>query len=228
MNDFPLNEGATLSTAVFGVPVGGLVQVWADEPTVWHLNDAAAFADTVGTGSVARTQIGPGRYREAALFDAETGTLMLQERQVSERTDESYQAGGRVFTAEPPSEVVGDPWDDLGRAVFRAAAEAFGRGELIVVEPGGWDDSDGRYCLIAGIHEDGEDRILLETKPAPTGSEVWPATDETEGQTIAAPASEESLNGASTLTVDAVSRWGVAPWDVSLTYIVPAEAFIEE
>lgn len=224
-DDFPLDEGTTLTTAVFGVPVGGLVQVWTDKSTVWHLHDAAAFADSVGRGHLARTKIGPGRYRESCLFDEESGTLMLQERRVAERTDDGFQVGGRVFTSEPPSDVFGDPWIDLSTAVFRAAAQAFGRGELIVVEPGGWDDSDGRYCMIAAINDDGVEQIVLETAPVPSGSEVWPATAETAGQTITAPATEDSLRGAGTLAIDAVNRWGVAPWDVTITYVVPGEAF---
>lgn len=226
--DFPLSEGTTLTTATFGVPVGGLVQVWTDQPTVWHLVDAAGFSDAVGVGAVARTRISPGRYREACLFDVETGTLVIQQREVAGHTDAGYQIGGRVFTSEPPSDVFGDPWEDLSAAIFRAAGQAFARGELIVVEPGGWDDSDGRYCLIGAFHDEGADQIVLETAPAPTGSEVWPASDDTTGQTISAPATDDSLRGAGTLAIDAVNRWGVAPWDVTITYVVPAEAFTEQ
>lgn len=227
-DDFPLSEGTTLTTAVFGVPVGGLVQVWTDKPTVWRLVDVGGFSDAVGIGSVARTQIGPGRYREVCLFDDENGTVVLQERHFLEASDKGYQVGGRVFQAEPPSEVFGDPWEDLSAAVFHAAARAFDRGELIVVEPGGWDDSDGRYCLIGAFHDGAVDQIVLETSPVPAGSEVWPATDETAGQTISAPVSDDTLRGAGTLAIDAVHRWGLAPWDVTITYVVPPEAFTEQ
>ncbi|WP_440714098.1 hypothetical protein [Gordonia sp. FQ] len=225
--DFPIDEGTTLTTAVFSVPVGGLVQVWTDKSTIWHLHDAEAFSAVVGLGGVARTRIAPGRYREACLFDEDSGTLMLQERHAAEHTADGYQVGGRVFTSEPPSEVAGSPWDDLRDAVARAAGEAFGRGELIVVEPGGWDDSDGRYCLIAAMSGEHGEQIVLETVPVPAGSTVWPATDDTEGQTVSAPITDDALRAAGTLAIDAVNRWGVAPWDVTITYIVPAETRTE-
>ena len=227
-DDFPLKKGTTLTTAVLGVPVGGLVQVWADKPTLWRLVDIGGFSDAVGVGAVARTQISPGRYREVCLFDEATGTVVLQERHFLEAAaDQGFQVGGRVFNAEPPSEVFGDPWEDLNVAIFRAAAQAFARHELIVIEPGGWDDSDGRFCLIVAVHDDGADQIILETSPAPSGSELWPPTDQTDHQTISAPASEDSLRGAGALAVEAISRWGVAPWDVTITYVVPSEAFGE-
>ncbi|MFC0316021.1 hypothetical protein ACFQNE_15070 [Gordonia phosphorivorans] len=227
-DDFPLKKGTTLTTAVLGVPVGGLVQVWAGKPTLWRLVDIGGFSDAVGVGAVARTQISPGRYREVCLFDEATGTVVLQERHFLEAAaDQGFQVGGRVFNAEPPSEVFGDPWEDLSTAVFHAAARAFERGELIVVEPGGWDDSDGRYCLIGAFHDGGIDQIVLETSPVPAGSEVWPATDEEQGQTISAPVSDDTLRGAGTLAIDAVHRWGVAPWDVTITYVVPPEAFTD-
>ncbi len=224
-DEFPLGEGATLTTAVFGVPVGGVVQVWTDKSTIWHLHDAAGFTDAAGKGTVGRTRIAPGRYREACLFDESTGTLMLQDRHALEHSEEGFQVGGRVFTAEAPSEVFGEPWEDLANAVFRAAVAAFRRGEVIVVEPGGWETSDERYCLIAGINDDGVDRLILETVPAPTGSEVWPPSDDPKGQTISAPASDEAIEGVGTLAIDAVHRWGLAPWDVTITYVVPGEAF---
>lgn len=226
-DDAPLGDGVQLTTAVFGVPVGGIVQVWTDKPTIWHLADPGAFADIVGSGLIARTQIRPGRYREECLFDEESGTLVLQDRQSAENDDEGPQIGGRVFTSAPPSEVFGDPWEDLNVAIFRAAAQAFTRHELVVIEPGGWDDSDGRFCLIVAVHDNGADQIILETSPTPSGSELWPPTDDLDHQTVSAPASEDSLRGAGALAVDAISRWGVAPWDVTITYVVPSEAFGE-
>lgn len=227
--EFPVSDGTTLTTAVFGVPVGGLVQVWTDRPTVWHLADAAAFSDAVGQGTVSRTQIRTGRYREACLFDENTGTLMLEQRGVAEQTDEGYRVGGRVFSAQAPSDVFGDPWDDLRDAIVRTAAKAFARGELIVVEPGGWDDADGRYVLIVAVNDDGVDRIVMETVPTPTGSESWPpADDDDSGQTVSAPATDEALRGAGSLAIDAINRWGVAPWDVTVTYVVPGEAFTDD
>lgn len=224
----PLDEGATLTTAVFGVPVGGLIQVWTDKPTIWHLADAEGFAEAVGRGSLSRHRVRAGRYRELCLFDEETGTLMLQERQSVESSADGSRVGGRVFHSKPPSDVFGDPWEDLNSAIFRAAAEAFSRGELIVVEPGGWDDADGRYCLVVAVHDGGADQIILETVPTPTGSQLWPATEETTGQTISAPASEDALRGAGALAVEAISRWGVAPWDITITYVVPEEAFSDD
>lgn len=225
MSDSPLGDGAQLTTAVFGVPVGGLIQVWTDKPTVWHLSDPGSFTDIVGSGLIARTQIRPGRYREECLFDEESGTVVLESRHGAAQPESESQVGGRIFTAAPPSEVFGDPWEDLNVAIFRAAAQAFARHELIVVEPGGWDDSDGRFCLIVAVHDDGADQIILETSPAPTGSELWPPTDQSDHQTISAPASEDALRGAGALAVEAISRWGVAPWDVTITYVVPSEAF---
>ena len=199
--------GMTSTTAVIGVPVAGVVQLWTDEPSIWQVADFDAFTAIVGTGRLARTEVAPRRFRETGMLDETTGTLTVDD--------------GTVFALTPAEAFDGDFWDSLNGTVTRVAAEAFGRAEAVVTERGGWTASDTEYCLAGALMSEGEPIVLIETAPTPTDDDFWPPSDDPIGQTVTAPLSEESLPGVGVLTMAAVNGWGVAPWDVVITYVVP-------
>lgn len=196
----------TSTTAVIGLPVAGVVQLWTDEPSIWRVAEFDALAELVGTGQIERTEVAPRRFREVGVLDDAAGTLTVD---------------GTVFALEPADAFDGDFWDALNRTVTATAADAFGRGEMIVIERGGWTASDSEYCLAAALVNDGRPIVLIETAPAPSDDDYWPPSDDATGQTVTAPLSEESLPGIGALTMSAVNGWGVAPWDVVATYVVP-------
>ncbi|MDR2280193.1 MAG: hypothetical protein LBE07_04955 [Gordonia sp. (in: high G+C Gram-positive bacteria)] len=194
------------TSAVIGVPVAGVVQLWTDAPSIWQVDDFDGFASLVGTGQIARTEIAPRRFREVGLLDEEAGTLTV---------------GDATFTLTPAEAFDGDFWDSLNASVTRIAADAFGRAEIVVTERGGWETSDAEYCLAGALINDGQPIVLIETAPTPTDNDFWPPSDDPVGQTVTAPLSDESLPGVGVLTMAAVNSWGVAPWDVAVTYLVP-------
>ncbi len=200
--------GAAMSSvpAVIGLPVAGVVQLWTDEPSIWRVDDFEQFSALVGTGQLERTEVAPRRFRETGLLDETAGTLTLD---------------GTVFALRPADEFDGDFWDSLNAAVTAIATDAFGRGEIVVTERGGWESSDDEYCLAGALMNDGEPVVLIETAPVPTENAFWPPSDDPVGQTVTAPLSDETLPGIGVLTMAAVNGWGVAPWDVAITYIVP-------
>ena len=62
-----LRPGTVLTTAVLSPCVGGLVRTWTDSGSqLGSLEDPAALRRLMGHGALARSPVGPDRFREAA------------------------------------------------------------------------------------------------------------------------------------------------------------------
>ncbi|MEP9395383.1 hypothetical protein ABLE94_24440 [Gordonia sp. VNK1] len=222
-NEFGLTEGAILSTVVLGAPVGGVLQVWGDEPSLWSVCDLDQLAAMVGVGRIARTRIEQGRYREAGFIDDDGTALLLQARVPLETSDEGHRGAATYFALTPATEVFGNPWAELADLISRGAIGAIQRGEILVVEQGGWE-SQPRYCLLAAMGANERIEMVIETAPAPGTSRMWPPAVSGSGQTIRAPFSDDTVGVSGRLAVEAISEWGCAPWDLTFTYVVPSES----
>ncbi|MFM9376557.1 hypothetical protein [Gordonia sp. VNK21] len=216
-----------LLLAVLGIPAGGVVQVWMDDHNagLYRIPDDDHFAAVIGTGTLTRALMAPGRCREICQLQPSIGLLVLQEdRRANRRTDSGYPAGYGSYQVSPATEVIGDPWKDLSEFIARILEPAFTRGELIAVEPGGWHhDRSAPFVLIGATMIDGQTRLVIETQPPVTDSDIWPPSDDPEGPSIAAPLHDGTLRSCGAFAVDAVMRWGVEPWDVTVTYLDPEE-----
>ncbi len=206
--------GATLTTAMLSPCVGGLVRTWTDtESRLWSVPDDA-LGTAMGAGLLARTPREDRRFREVALLDAESGTLVLQPRFPTQDAEEALTFAASTIQLQParePDDTTGqDLVDLLTRAVrYVAAEDAF-----LVVEVGGWEAPQVPYCLF--LVDDGKSTI--ETSPPPRGSQMWPPSGSERGATVSAPASPDAIAAAPRLIVDACSRWDLEPWDLALTY----------
>jgi hypothetical protein len=92
--------------------------------------------------------------------------------------------------------------------------------EFLVVEQGGWDAPNEPFCLFIVVAEKGGLASVIETAPAPLGSEIWEPhiVPGRETNSLSAPANRQTIDVVPILMIDAISRWGLAPWDLALTF----------
>ena len=215
-----LQPGETLEVAMLSPCVGGLVRTWTDASSrLWSVPDPTTLQSYLGRGLIARTLREEGRYREVGMLHEPSGLLMLQSRFPTSTTDDTRQVlAAPLRLSEPGSPSASTRADllDLLAGAVRHTLEADG---FLVVERGGWEAPPEPYCLFIVIPEHGGTSVI-EAAPAPVGAALWESSIRpgAAGATLSAPATPESISVVPTLMLDAVSTWGLEPWDIALTY----------
>lgn len=219
-SDFGVERGDMLEVAMLSPCVGGLVRTWTNGgPRLWGVADPLGLSSVMGQGLIARTLREERRFREVALLNERTGTLLLQPRKPTAADDKSLQYEGRLVQLTEPGAPTSAVWSDLKEVLGQAVRYTVAVDGFLVVEYGGWDAPIEPFCLFMVVHDQGE-MSALETAPVPRGARFWkdgikPGED---GATISAPATDETLAVVPTLILDACATWGVEPWDLALTY----------
>ncbi|WP_287217797.1 hypothetical protein [Rhodococcus sp. (in: high G+C Gram-positive bacteria)] len=215
-----VEPGATMVTAMLSPVAGGLIRTWTDLGSqLWSVEDPDGLSGILGRGIVGRTPRQDDRFREAAFLNANTGTLVVQNRFVATASGESMQVEANVFQLGDPVRPESNPWRDLEGFLSAAAMSAADRGEYFVAELGGWEEMPEPYCLFAVLDRGDGPVSLIEAAPAPRGTGVWPDVPEGRpGASVTAPATAQSLPGSGIFVASAISTWGAQPWDVALTF----------
>jgi hypothetical protein len=209
-----LAPGSTLTTAMLSPCVGGLVRTWTDTASqLWSVPDDV-LPQAMGVGRLARTLREENRFREVALLDEDSGTLLLQPRFPTTDADGRLTFDATALELQPAREPGDTSGQDLLDLLSRAVRYVADEDAFLLVEIGGWDAPPDPYCLF--VVADGQS--IVETSPAPHGSDVWPAPDSDAGATVNAPASPDTIAAAPAFIADACSRWGLSPWDLALTF----------
>ena len=150
IGDVPLEPGAVLTTTVLGPCVGGVVRTWTDAGSrLWTPDDPAALRDLMGRGLLARTIVGPDRYREVGLLDEATGALALVPRFPSSTDADGVTLDGRVVSlhdAVPTADAAHDLVQYLDGAIDHAAES----GEHLIVEMGESESPSEPSIQVAG------------------------------------------------------------------------------
>ncbi|MDH2415295.1 hypothetical protein [Nocardioides sp. CER19] len=225
MADLPLQEGDTLVPAQLSPCVGGLVRTWTESGTrLWSVPDDASGAVLVaaqGTGVLARSVRAEDRYRETALLNEETGTLVLSPRFPDRSPDEELSFRSSALQLAPAGAARPDAREEFARAINQAVRHVAATFEFLVIEVGGWDAPFEPYAFFA-LHVDEEGRQLstVEVSPVPQGSELWRphVRGGAPGVSVSAPVSAEAIDGATFYLADAVSGLDLLPWDVAFTF----------
>lgn len=128
-----------------------------------------------------------------------------------------------VAGLEPPREPKESAFDDFIQLLTQAMTHAQAAGEALIVAIGGWAPPPGPYCLFMETGQQGVRMNSFQTAPPPEGSEwLWSsgaATVEGPRVTLRLPAGPETLERGPWLMMDAIYRWGLAPWDLVLTFV---------
>lgn len=210
------SDTTNLEPVLISPVVSGMIRTWSeDETRLWSIDNPEGLAELLGRGRIARTMMPDNRSREIAFLDTQSGTLSVQPRFAS--ADNAEAAGS--FQLGEPIPVDGDPWDELELALAHVALSAAARSEFWLVEQGGWDAPAQPHCLFAVISEDGAANAVMEAAPAPADTGVWPEVPSDQpGVSVAAPASQETIEAAGIFATTAIQTWNVHPWDVGLTF----------
>ncbi|RVW01815.1 hypothetical protein EF834_14055 [Rhodococcus spongiicola] len=201
---------------------GGLIRTWTSEGSrLWSVEDPDWLSGVLGRGLVGRTPMPNDRFREAVFLNSDDGTLLVQSRYASGagRSEVEVEVEVNVVQLGEPTRPEANPWYDMDRFLSAVAVSAADRGEYYVAELGGWDAPTEPYCLFAVMDQGDGPMSLLEAAPAPRGTDFWPEVPhEQPGSTVVAPASDKTLSVAGVFVTAAIHTWGVAPWDIALTF----------
>ena len=204
----------------------------------------------MGRGQLARTEVEPRRYREIGLLEqpsdgdgAGTGRLLLPAR---------WQSGG-ASASSMDLQLVGEPrllspvadtdlsahvnrlWPAFVEHLSEVCVETAERGEILVLERGAVAHEPWPYALLAvtrGV--DGTWVSHLETSPAPGAeSPGWDQAargrneDGTDGASMSAPATFETVRRAGFLLAVAAAQWAATPQDLVITYTAAPSGPVE-
>lgn len=223
-NEIGLRVGDTLTTAMLSPCVGGLVRTWTDPggSALWSVAEADYLRDIQGTAALSRTPHADRRFRETGLLAADGATLMLMSRFPQPAEDGTLQFDSSVLTLAPAAAPGESTVADFRSLLDRAIRRTLQTNEYLIVEKGGWDAPAVPYCLFAAVTEEGAALSVIETAPAPHDSEIWsPWIKPGEPRvTLRAPLTEGTIGVAAAMMIDAIATWGLAPWDLALTFEV--------
>lgn len=230
---------------------GGLLRTWTDSGSqLWQVWDGEVLEDTLGRGVLARTEVEPRRYREIGLLEQHsdaaavaTGRLLLPARWQSSQSAASsmeLKLVGEPLTLSPvASEELSAHaerlWSSFVARLSEVCVETAERGELLLLERGGVGHEPWPYALLVVTRgADGSFVSHLEVSPAP-GPEVLEWTqaargrnqDGTEGASMSAPATFETVRGAGFLLAVAAAQWAATRQDLAITYATAPSGPVE-
>jgi hypothetical protein len=218
----PKRRDAT-EIVLLGPLVNSQLRLWRSDGRAEcvRVPEAGRLARLLGRGVVARTDAGPVGSREVGLFDAQTHLLAVQDR-----SDARNPNGERAFL-EAPFEVEAcdePPASEDIRVAFvmwlqDAATAAVSRGEVLVVEPGGWESAPERYALARALRADDSWVLNVEATPAVRSSPGWvEPNDGPTGSAMDAAADTHAWADLGPLLFEAIATWASSPLDVVLTF----------
>lgn len=228
----PVAEGEAFAVAELGMCLGGMVRIHTDHgASLWSVGDDRSLFEAQCRAFLARTRRGEHGFREVGMFNAATGTLMLQPRfpspsQAAEGRDGTTFEGVLIQLAPPDKPQ--DAWsNDLQTLLARAVQHTVGQGGQLRVEMGGWNAAPVPYCSVElAFTEERVPLLYLEASPAPRESRWWmrrmQPVDATTARLVL-PAEDFNPDQAALLLRDAIDWDDVSPWDLALTYSRPPD-----
>lgn len=221
MDDLPA-IGDTFTAAQLSPCVGGLLRTWTDtdEGRLWSVDDADWLRSMQGTGTISRTLRHATNFREVGSLSETSGTLMLHGRYPVKSADDSLLLETNTIRLRPAEEPTESVYDDMVSLLKQAVWHALRNNEFLVVEPGGWDAPAEPFCLQVVVGDGDEFISLVQTSPPPHNSDIWAPHIVADQQlaTLTAPANEHTIGVAPLVIMEAISLWGLGPWDLALTF----------
>lgn len=176
MSELPVQPGQKFNVVLLGIPLGDRISLFHDDGTITthRTPPLADLVSRLGRRSIARSEVGEGFRREAALWDQESATLLLANRFGD---GDSVASAGLVLSSPlPPEQACAEP--DLGELhlflteVARVSAAA---GEAVYLSRGGWSaPPNEQYVLfVATESPTGQPISHIETFPHPGPGSIW-------------------------------------------------------
>lgn len=202
--------------------VGGLLRTWSDDGAarLWSLPSDSWLRAAQATGGIGRTAGADGRFREQAMLSAGGNTLAVAPRFPVRAADGALTMETQLVQLAEPRRPSRSTHEDFRELLAQAVRHCAGTDEFLIVERGGPDAPGEPFCLFAVLPEGEAAVTVVQTAPAPLGSELWdPWIDPTHrAQTISAPAAPDTLALVPMLMIEAIGRWGLDPWDLAFTF----------
>ncbi|WP_344133747.1 LEM-3-like GIY-YIG domain-containing protein [Pedococcus bigeumensis] len=213
-----LGAGSVMQTAMLSPVVAGHLRTWVNKTTqLWQVDDPQGLSGVLGRGLTSRSEVEPDRYREVALLDPASGTLLVPSRFTVGGEMQSTAFSLRPAADEPDHD---RQWFDFVDWLGQVALSCAERGDFMVVEFGGWEHQPHPYALFTHRTVDGQALSHLEVAPAPiAGHEPWPTPPKSpEGATLTAPASRGNVLVVGAILGPAINEWASSPLDLAVTF----------
>ena len=223
MPEFLVRPGQRFTTVLVGIPLGDRISLFHDDGTITthRTPPEAELASRLGRRSVARSEVGEGFRREAALWDQSSATLLI-----ADRLGEGDTVGstGLALTGPlPPEQASAEP--DVGELhlflteVARVSAAA---GEAVYLSRGGWSaPPNEQYVLfVATESPSGQMMSHIETFPHPGPGSIWDLfQDRPPGEALVLRSPlDTGIEGVGPLLFSAASQF-CPPNELALSYI---------
>ena len=219
----PIQPGQRFATVLLGIPLGDRLSLFHDDGaiTTHRFGPEGDLPSRVGRGSIARSDVGEGFRREAALWD-EASSFLLVPNRFTDR--DAVPAGGVQLSAPLPSDQAEAPPEASEVAllltdVARAAAAA---GEAVYLSRGGWSaPPNEQYALFVSTQSPtGEPMSHIETFPHPPPGNIWDLFENRhEGRAVVVRSPlDAGLDGVGPLLFAAASQF-CPPNELALSYI---------
>jgi hypothetical protein len=175
----------------------------------------------LGVGTIARSDVGEGFFREAGLWDEESSFLLLPDRYGE--AEGVPALGYQLSTPLPPTEDGISPEVGLVHAHLTAVARrAAQSGEAVYLSRGGWAaPPNEEYVLFVAVPSDtGKTMSHVETFPHPGPGNLWDVfRSRREGRAVVARAPLEAvIEGVGPLLFSAASGF-CPPEDMGLAFL---------
>lgn len=207
--------GATLTTAIPGIPIGGCIALQIGErQTYWRMADGDLQAK-LGRGVTGRSPLSENRFRDLVLIDEQTGHALIPDRYTTDGA--MTGAGTRLVpaTAEEIGIAVNDETvREAYRWVGRMISEASSRSEFLTLQP---LEHQGEECdpyVLMGIrYLENETTVIASCSPAPSENTPFRGMS-----TLEAPASPETIEGIALRVMYVMLEWGKHPLTMAITF----------
>jgi hypothetical protein len=208
-----------------GIPLGDRLSLFHDEGTITthRLPPDADLTSRIGRGSITRSDVGEGFFREAALWD-EASSFLLITRRFGD--GHSVPAVGLQLSPALPAEQSEAPAGvgEIHLFLTEVARTATAAGEAVYLRRGGWTaPPNEEYSLfVATPSPTGEPMSHVETFPHPPPGNLWDLFENRhEGRAVVVRSPlDAGIDGVGPLLYAAASQF-CPPNELALSYIEP-------
>lgn len=221
--DHLVQPGQRFATVLLGLPMGGLLSLFHEDGTITthRTPPDVDLVSRMGRGSLARSEVGEGFRREAALWDEGSAMLLLASRFGG---DDSVEADALILSAPlPPEQAGAEPGvGELHLFLTEVAKASTNVGEAVYLSRGGWSapPNDQYVLFVATPSPSGVLMSHIETYPHPGPGSIWDLFENRrpgEALIVRSPL-EAGIDGVGPLLLAAATQF-CPPNELALSYI---------
>ena len=206
---------AQLISAECGIPVAGHIALQMGERTTyWKLLDND-LPRRLGNGTLSRSPLSEGRFRDVIMVDERTGTALMMDRFRTDGKSLGIQTQLQPVTREEAhAAVTAEALVEAYRGLGRMIEMADGRNEYLTLEPiMSQGERSEPFAMMGFQRRDGEDIVVVSCVPTPSANTPFNG-----GPGLNAVISPEAIRRIGEMAMHAMLEWGPHPLEMAITF----------